>query len=77
MKGLSKGRYDETFAGEDARILEYVYEMEYCDVTMKTRTKLYRNIGVHTKPLKWSKHSQQLKLWVFLQYIGRELHYSH
>ena len=44
---------------------------------MKTRTKLYRNIGVHTKPLKWSKHSQQRKLWVFLQYIGRELHYSH
>ena len=25
--------------------------MEYCDVTMKTRTNLYRNIGVHTKPL--------------------------
>ena len=44
---------------------------------MKTRTKLYRNIGVHTKPLKWSKHSQQRKLWVFLQYTGRELHYSH
>ena len=44
---------------------------------MKTRTKLYRNIGVHTKPLKWSKHSQQRKLWVFLQYIARELHYSH
>ena len=44
---------------------------------MKTRTKLYRNIGVHTKPLKWSKHSQQRKLWVFLQYMGREMHYSH
>ena len=25
--------------------------MEYCDVTMKTQTNLYRNIGVHTKPL--------------------------
>ena len=25
--------------------------MEYCHVTMKTRTNLYRNIGVHTKPL--------------------------
>ena len=24
--------------------------MEYCDGTMKTRTNLYRNIGVHTKP---------------------------
>ena len=33
------------------RIHEYVYEMEYCDVTMKTRTKIYRNLGVHTKPL--------------------------
>ena len=28
-----------------------VYEMEYCDVTMKTQTNLCRNIGVHTKPL--------------------------
>ena len=45
--------------------------MEYCDVTMKTRTKLYRNIGVHTKPLKWSKHSQQRKLWVFFTIHGQ------
>ena len=25
MKGLSKGRYDETFAGEDDRIPESIY----------------------------------------------------
>ena len=32
-------------------VAEYIYEMEYCDVKMKTRTNLYRNIGVHTKSL--------------------------
>ena len=29
------------------------------------------------KAFKWSKHSQKRKLWVFLQYRGREMYYSH
>ena len=51
--------------------------MEYCDVKMKTRTNLYRNIGVHTKPLNGVSIRKKSKLWVFLQNMGREMHYSH
>ena len=29
------------------------------------------------KAFKWSKHSQKRKLWVFLQYGGREMYYSY
>ena len=29
------------------------------------------------KAFKWSKHSQKRTLWVFLQYRGREMYYSH
>ena len=35
---------------EQAEHVTSPQQMEY-DVTMKTRTSLYRNIGVHTKPL--------------------------
>ena len=64
-------------------------KMEYCGVTMKTRTNLYRQpiqtytyIGLRCsyKAFKWSKHSQKHKLWVFfLQNIGRKCttEYSH
>ena len=41
---------------EQAEHVKLPQEMEY-DVTMKTRTNLCRNIGVHTKPLNWSRHS--------------------
>ena len=46
-----KGVCDEAENVSRQRNTLIVYEMEYCDVTMKTRTNLYRNIGVHTKPL--------------------------
>ena len=35
---------------EQAEHVTLPQQMEY-DVTMKTQTSLYRNIGVHTKPL--------------------------
>ena len=30
MKGLSKGRYDETFAGEDGKTYAYVVHFPHC-----------------------------------------------
>ena len=39
--------------------------MEYCDVTMKTQTNLYRNIGVHTKPLDGVSIRKHVSCWSF------------
>ena len=50
--------------------------VEY-DATMKTRTNQpMQKYRCSYKAFKWSKHSQKHKLWVFLQYEGREMYYS-
>ena len=49
---------------EQAEHVKSPQEMEY-DVTMKTRTNLCRNIGVHAKPLNGVSIHQKGKLWVF------------
>ena len=52
-------------------------KMEYCDVTMKTRTntEIYR---CSHKGFKWSKHSKNVSCGSFsLQCLGREMYYSH
>ena len=44
---------------------------------MKTRTNQpMQKYRCSYKAFKWSKHSQKRKLWVFLQYEGREMYYS-
>ena len=44
---------------------------------MKTRTnRPMQKYRCSYKAFKWSKHSQKRKLWVFLQYEGREMNYS-
>ena len=44
---------------------------------MKTRTNQpMQKYRCSSKAFKWSKHSQKRKLWVFLQYEGREMYYS-
>ena len=45
---------------------------------MKTRTNqpMQKYTRCSYKAFKWSKHAQKRKLWVFLQYEGREMYYS-
>ena len=44
---------------------------------MKTRTNQpMQKYRCSYKAFKWSKHSQKLKLWVFLQYEDRDMYYS-
>ena len=44
---------------------------------METRTNQpMQKYRCSYKAFKWNKHSQNRKLWVFLQYEGREMYYS-